>query len=660
MPSKPTHLKPAKQGGTGCLNVLYNTRGNVMPMAAIGMIAMAGMVGGGVDISRAYMVQNRLQNACDSGVLAGRRAVDENGYTTTAQTQAEDYFYTNFDQKIEGAKSTTFVTTATENNNRIDGLATTKLDTAVMSLFGFDEIDISADCTASMSVGNSDVMMVLDTTGSMVTSLPGSGGTRIQALREAMKGFYDTVETASSGSNARIRYGFVPYSSSINVGRLLFNENPSFLADSVTVQSRVPQYHEVDVKEVAGWEDPVIRYDDSTGPIQTNPWTEFSGPHRNRRECNRDERPADSSWTRSGSKTSDTVEYRDSAGRKVIKTSVTENEVQTRYRCRRAGGRWYVESQIRERPRISEEYAISEPVYVTVRKTQFSRYKYKEASFPTTAYKSFSSATTLTGDGGTNETWTWNGCIEERKTVAADKFSWSSLTGMNPSGALDLDIDAVPDPSDPDTQWKPMWEGIAYLRRSSSSGFNWSSSPETDFGYKTFSTCPQEAQLLDEMTKVDFDTYADSLSTGGSTYHDLGMIWGARLASPTGIFQDNVTEIPANGGSVARHIIFMTDGDMFPNNVLHTSYGVERYDQRVTGDGSSNQTSRHTSRFLAVCQATKAKGIRVWVIAFASSLTSDLDECASDDSSFLASNAAQLNAAFQEIAKDVGELRVTQ
>src|SRR5690606_9927629 len=135
--------------------------------------------------------------------------------------------------------------------------------------------------------------------------------------------------------------------------------------------------------------------------------------------------------------------------------------------------------------------------------------------------------------------------------------------------------------------------------------------------------------------------------------------WGGRLLSPDGIFQDTVNEDPANGGEVSRHLIFMTDGQMDPSNNIQTTYGIEELDRRVTSDGSdSQQTSRHSSRFRAICSAIKAKGIRVWVIAFTSNLSNDLRNCASDESSFLAADAEELDEAFQEIAKQVGELRI--
>jgi hypothetical protein len=104
----------------------------------------------------------------------------------------------------------------------------------------------------------------------------------------------------------------------------------------------------------------------------------------------------------------------------------------------------------------------------------------------------------------------------------------------------------------------------------------------------------------------------------------------------------------------------MTDGVMEPNYDIQQAWGMEYWDRRVTSDGYSDDTARHTSRFLAVCNAIKDKGIRIWVVAFTSGLSDDLKTCASDNSSFTANSSAELNTAFQEIAKQVGELRIVE
>jgi hypothetical protein len=110
---------------------------------------------------------------------------------------------------------------------------------------------------------------------------------------------------------------------------------------------------------------------------------------------------------------------------------------------------------------------------------------------------------------------------------------------------------------------------------------------------------------------------------------------------------------------VARHVIFMTDGDMDTSTSIQSSWGIESLDRRVTSDGSKTTSdSNHTERFRAICDAIKAKGIRIWVIAFSNGLNSDLSYCASPNSGFTADTSDELNNAFQVIAKNVGELRV--
>ena len=96
--TKPNANKPS----FGALRLLRDSSGNILPMTAAGIVVLAGLVGGGVDVSRAYMVQNRLQSACDAGALAGRRAVSTNGFDTNAQDRATDYFNTNFDSGEAG------------------------------------------------------------------------------------------------------------------------------------------------------------------------------------------------------------------------------------------------------------------------------------------------------------------------------------------------------------------------------------------------------------------------------------------------------------------------------------------------------------------------------------------------------------------------------
>jgi hypothetical protein len=204
-----------------------------------------------------------------------------------------------------------------------------------------------------------------------------------------------------------------------------------------------------------------------------------------------------------------------------------------------------------------------------------------------------------------------------------------------------------------------MWSQVGYYRTNSSG--NMTTSLVTTTGASGGDYCVPAAFGLTTITSSAFGTYVDALTANGATYLDTGMTWGARLSSPDGMFSDVVNATPTNGGQVGRHLIFMTDGQMDTANYVTQSWGIEYLDRRVTDDGSkSEDDARHTQRFRAMCDAIKAKGIRIWVIAFTSSLSTDLTYCASSSSSYTATSASALDTAFQSIAKQVGELRLNQ
>lgn len=686
--------------------LLKDNLGNVMPIAAAGMVVAVALVGSGVDMSRAYMVKSRLQAACDAGVLAGRRAVISDGFDEPANDQAKAYFAANFSDGQQSTRNTVFSATSEDDGKTINGRATTRLDTAVMRVFAFNEFDLQVNCTSTMGVGNSDIVMVLDVTGSMGESVDldkddGSSKTitKINALKNSMKSFYDTVEKATDGSNARVRYGFVPYSSSVNVGKLIYAEDPDYLVDRAMIQTRIPKYS--GAPDDGPWSPAEVSSNTSVatsvdGTLIRYSSTPYTGSSASTNCSNaRNTLNANAAWSPAGN--GDPVGASSTVVSKYGSNKVTSTllsslkATQPSYVCTKTTERqnnknvtvYYMD--YKTNIRVTNEYELKTQ-YLLVPETPpgaFHHYVYFNTFRDFSGYKTGSPVTIVNGYYGENKTYSWAGCIQERQTINSATFTFSPADGIQPEGAYDLDIDLIPSDNDA-TKWVPMWPDISFLRGNTSTSTDKygnlvmeNGEPKTSIqvvntleytdGKKSSSTCVSEAQLLSPMQKETSDKkgfydYANKLKADGSTYHDIGMIWGGRLLSPDGIFRDNVREEPNNGGSVSRHLIFMTDGEMAPVNTIQSSYGIEYYDKRITTNGSSSLSARHTARFKAVCQAVKAKGIRVWVIAFGegTSLTTDLTACASDNSAFEAKDAGSLNAAFQEIAKQVGELRVMQ
>ncbi|MEJ2409358.1 MAG: hypothetical protein P8Y48_08465, partial [Novosphingobium sp.] len=255
---------------------------------------------------------------------------------------------------------------------------------------------------------------------------------------------------------------------------------------------------------------------------------------------------------------------------------------------------------------------------------------------------------------------TFKGCIEERDTYEIKDYSNVDLRK-----ALDLDIDLVPNPNKPSTQWRPMLHEISFLRAWKATGGNWSKTPvmTTENYIQTsnygFTACPSPAHKLSEMTDSEIASYVDNLKVEGNTYHDIGMIWGGRLLSPTGIFADENADI--DGTPTSRHLIFLTDGETAPLDLSYDSYGIEPLSQRRWSPRSRfSLTQTVENRFTFACNEVKKKNITVWVIGFGTRMTDMLKNCAGDGHWFQANNASQLSSAFGKIAKSMGDLRIVK
>ena len=115
----------------------------------------------------------------------------------------------------------------------------------------FTHLPLNVTCDASLNFVNTDVMLVLDVTGSMADNL--NGTQKIVALRDAVMALYDElrpIQTQLEANGMRLRYGVVPYSTTVNVGALLRSVNPDYIADNPTYRSRVANYDDLEVEYI--------------------------------------------------------------------------------------------------------------------------------------------------------------------------------------------------------------------------------------------------------------------------------------------------------------------------------------------------------------------------------------------------------------------------
>ena len=252
------------------------------------------------------------------------------------------------------------------------------------------------------------------------------------------------------------------------------------------------------------------------------------------------------------------------------------------------------------------------------------------------------------------------GCIEERKSTFITDYTNVDLTQN-----LDLDIDRVPTAGEPDTQWRPRYPNDIYARSwTSEYGGSWTigevktADNYVNTGTWWWSACPAPAQKLQEMTAAEVENYVNTLTPYGATYHDIGMIWGARMLSPTGLFASDNVDVGTSATS--RHMVFLTDGQTEPYDMAYGAYGVEPLDQRRWQEGATMSLSETVNeRFLFACKEAKKKNITVWVIAFGTTVNKYMTECAGGGRYFEAKDAAELSKAFSTIAQTLGNLRIS-
>lgn len=599
-----------------------DARANTIAIVAAALIPLCGMIGGGFDLSRMYIVKTRLQHACDAGALAGRKSM---GGGTWAQSSylprqmAERFFDANI--KSDAYGSNTITRSFSESAGKVSGTASAELPMTLMRVLGKTTETLTVTCETEMRLPNTDVMFVLDITGSMNckagdTTCSNNGGvpatdSKIGGLKTAVKCFYEIVArldtnancdggapSGGTGSQVQIRFGFVPYANNVNVGRLL---PTAFMADTASYDTR--QYLG---KE---WTD----------------WTYWGWRNENAQGNCGGVAPADTADTQYSTRnaTNGRTEYCD--------IYVRRNVAQWKYGFL--------------------------PLNVSGLKSGNSY----NASF-----------TAQIGNDGAMATIPWSGCIEERQTVQATDYT------PIPSGAKDLDIDLVPNAGDETTRWKPSLPDALYMRSvtSSWSQLNAATVDKTSTNYVRFADyngyyCPTEARRLQVWSDASsFQTYVDSFVAQGNTYHDIGMIWGARLMSPTGIFAADNAFTP-QGGEIERHLIFMTDGDATSAPCDYNAYGMHFFDKRQTNDvGTANEcynqrgslSTQINSRLEGLCEAIRNKNITLWVVSFGGGVNAAtetrLENCASPGRYFKADDSAALQRTFKSIADQISALRL--
>ncbi|HYD24258.1 MAG TPA: Tad domain-containing protein [Croceibacterium sp.] len=648
---------PAAPQPTGLLaRLLHDRAGNTLAMVAAALFPLLALVGGGIDIGRGYISQTRLQQACDAGVLAARKRLGTEAAVSgeipdDAAEAGVRFFNLNFQNGSYGSQERAFAMTLEEDYS-ITGRASVSVPTTLMAIFGKPAMPVTVECQAQLNMANTDIMMVLDVTGSMAQINSGDSVTRMEALKATVRNFYDQL-AAAAPATTRMRFGFVPYSTNVNVGHLLADGwvNTAWNYQSrelvVSLGPLTTRTYDRNWTYKSGTRGAVTTL--SSYPATLHPATPASSYiDANERVVNVPATPARytcdggtpaGTFTRNDVKLSTSTEpfAGPPAGvRRIDLYQRTENG--TSNWTERSGATCYVRSQTYDQY-VQTFERVTDPYQTNINQWRYDRLARDVSNWRTES----------------------NGCIEERATYEIDDYNSVDLTR-----ARDLDLDLVPT-SDAATKWSPMYPNIVYARSMLYNGTG-SFTPAqkvTNAEYVNpnligLAACPARARKLATITSAELEAYLATLVPTGATYHDIGMIWGGRLLSPTGLFASENADVSRTRPST-RHLIFLTDGETAPRDLSYSSYGLEPLDGRRWSLTSGMTLTQHVeNRFAFACNEVKKKNITVWVISFGTAANPVMEACSGADRYFVADDAEELDETFATIAKRMGELRVTR
>ncbi len=203
--------------------LIGDRRGNVIMLFGIMIIPTLGIVAGAIDFANASRAKSKLQAALDAATLAAARAIQNGEDITAAQETANNYIKANLANKLG---STIPTITLTNDSGIVTASVNYSVDTYLLGVMGIDKLDVSAETSVAIANTGVEVVLVLDTTGSM-------GGSKLDALKSSATTLVDILMPQET--NEHIKIALVPFSDYVNIGMAHRNEEGIHVPDDYEV-----------------------------------------------------------------------------------------------------------------------------------------------------------------------------------------------------------------------------------------------------------------------------------------------------------------------------------------------------------------------------------------------------------------------------------------
>lgn len=185
-------------------------KASVIPIFALSVIPVVGMVGAAVDFSRAASARSELQAALDAtALMLSKEALSLS--TTDLSQRADDYFKAQFTRSEANKISTNAVFKSSKGSFTLKVTAKAQLDTTFARVLGFNNVDIGSKSEVSWWEKKLEIALALDNTGSMASS------SKITELQKATHNLISTLKTASK-KPGDVKVAIIPFNTVVKVG----------------------------------------------------------------------------------------------------------------------------------------------------------------------------------------------------------------------------------------------------------------------------------------------------------------------------------------------------------------------------------------------------------------------------------------------------------
>ncbi len=189
-----------------------DTRGNVMMLMALVIVAIMGLAGFAIDLRYTISQKEKVQYALDSAVLAG--ALERQKGRTEAEVKAEvrEYAGSLINMQGGGLSCSAISVVLDDVSEDINASINCMQPTFISQIMGQDHLSFAVSTASTYSVGKVDVAFVFDVSGSM------NSYSRLSLLKTAANAAFDTLLPDDKPDDKTIRIAVTTYNNSVNAG----------------------------------------------------------------------------------------------------------------------------------------------------------------------------------------------------------------------------------------------------------------------------------------------------------------------------------------------------------------------------------------------------------------------------------------------------------